>query len=734
MPTNFKTTNIMNLRHLFFAAALCIATPAMQALTIEDYCDIKVNAPSTIKEMRPMADGVSYLAIGENGKTINVYSYKTGQKTSTLFDVDAIKGDVKIEEFDGYQISENEKKILLWNESEGLYRHSFFAEFYVYDIMRQTMKRVSEGGKQRCATLSHDGRKVAFVRDNNIYISNLEYETEIAVTKDGKTNEIINGAPDWGYEEEFGIENTIRWSNDDNKLAFIRFDESQVPMFEFDVYSGYCNPKSEYELYPGQFEYKYPLAGFNNAVVSANVYDVNYKTIKKMDLPMVETDYIPSMEFGGTSDRLIIMVLNRDQNNLKIYNVNPASTVAKLIYTESSNAWLSPSAYQMVTYNQNDFVMGSDKSGYRHLYQIDYNGNVLRQLTKGEYYVTAYYGYNAKTNEHYFQSTQLGAINRNVAKVNAKGVVTLLNPVEGTESASFSSNFNYYVRTYSNATTPNQYTLWNGSKKIADIELNASYAERYTNAPKKEFLKVKNAAGQEMDAFIIKPADFDASKKYPLLTYQYNGPESQEVLNKWKMDGIYYFADQGYIVACVDGRGTGCKSRSWSDAVYKQLGKYETMDQVAGAKYFASLPYVDEQRVACFGWSYGGYMTLMELSAENTPFKAGISMAPVTDWRYYDSIYTERYMLRPEQNESGYEISSTLNKTDNMNAKLLIMSGTADDNVHISNTFMYTSKLTAEGKIFDMMAYNGYDHSLRMCNARVQLYKKIMDFLNTRLK
>lgn len=715
-------------------SAIFTAVPTTsQALSVEDYCDIRVNAPASIKEMRPMADGVSYLAISEDGSSIDVFSYKTGTKTSTLFDIKNVKGELKIDEFDGYEISANEKKILLWNELESLYRHSFYAEFYVYDIMRQTLKRVSPNGKQRCATLSHDGRKVAFVRDNNIYIRNLEYDTETAVTKDGVMNQIINGAPDWGYEEEFGIQNTIRWSPDDNLLAFVRFDESDVPMFEFDIYSGYCNPIEKYDLYPGQFEYKYPLAGFNNSIVSVNVYDVNYRTTKKMDLPLTEKDYIPSMEFGGSSDRLMVMTLNRDQNDLRIYNVNPGSTVAKLIYNETGNAWLSPSAYQMVSYNITDFIIGSDKSGYRHLYQMDYNGNQLRQLTSGEYYVTNYYGYNPKTKEHYFQSTQLGAINRNVAKVNAKGVITLLHDQEGTESADFSADFNYYVRTYSNATTPTQYTLWSGTKKIADLELNSEYAAKYSNAPQKEFLKIKNNEGEMMDAFIIKPKNFDPSKKYPLVTYQYNGPESQEVLNRWKMDGIYYFADQGYIVACVDGRGTGCKNRKWSDAVYKQLGKYETTDQITAAKYLATLPYVDENRMACFGWSYGGYMTLMELSSPDCPFKAGVSMAPVTDWRFYDSIYTERYMLTPQQNESGYDIASTLNKTADMNAKLLIMSGTADDNVHIYNTLKYTSKLTSEGKIFDMMAYTGFDHSLRMCNARVQLYKKILDFLNTRL-
>ena len=703
-------------------------------LTIQDYCDIRINAPAGIKEMRPMQDGISYMRIGENGNTIEKFSYKTGELIEVIIDTNSIKGDVKIDQFDGYEISANEKKILLWNESENIYRHSFWAEYYVYDIMRHTLKHVSENGPQRGAIISHDGRKVAFMRDNNIYISNLEYGTELQITKDGEVNKIIHGTSDWGYEEEFGIVNTMRWSPDDNSLAFITFNETDVPMYEFDIYTGYCNTNPKYELYPGQFYYKYPLAGSNNSVVHVNVYNLDNRVTKKMDIPMQDTDYIPSMEFGCSNDRLMVMVLNRDQNNLKLYSVNPASTVAKLIYTEESKAWLTPEAYQMVDYQENNFVLCSDRDGYRHLYLYDYNGNLIKQLTSGEFYVTSYYGYSSKTKEYFFQCTKLGAINRNVAKLNSKNVIELLHPEEGTESASFSADFNYYVRNYSNSTTPNQYTLWSKNKKIADLEMNESYAAKYAVAPKKEFLKVKNAMGDDMDAFIIKPKNFDPTKKYPLLTYQYNGPESQEVLNRWKIDGINYFADQGYVIACVDGRGTGYKSREWSDIVYKQLGRYETLDQIAGAKYFASLPYVDSERVACFGWSFGGYMTLMELSAENTPFKVGISMAPVTDWRYYDSIYTERYMQTPQQNESGYEIASALNKTANMNSKLLIMSGTSDDNVHIFNTYHYTSKLTSEGKLFDMMVYTGFDHSLRMCNARVQLYAKVLDYLNISLR
>lgn len=726
----------LDIKYILATLALgsMVAAASAAPLTVEDYCDIsKASAPG-IKEMRPLADGVSYAAISADGKAIEKYSYKTGKKIETLFSINEVKGDVKITEFDGYEISANGRKILLWNDSEKIYRYSFTAEYFVYDTMRKTMQRVSTGGKQRCAVLSNDGRMVAYERGNNIYISNLDYGTDRQITEDGAKNKIIYGSPDWGYEEEFGVQNTICWSADDNTLAFIRFDESEVPEYTFDIYSGYCEPIAEYDLYPGEYSYKYPLAGFNNSRVSVIAHDVNNRVNKVMDLPIGEKDYVPSLKFGAGGTRLMVMILNRDQNSLQLFSVNPGSTVGKLIYTDKSSAWLSPQAYQMSEYGDKTFIIGSEKTGYRHLYEYDYNGNPVKTITKGDFNVTAYYGKDAKGN-YFLQCTKLGAPERNVAKVDSRGVMTLLHDNPGYESASFSSNMEYYVRTYSNTTTPPQYTIWTAAgSKISDLELNAEYAARYASAPKRELLKVKNAAGEDMNAYIIKPADFDPSKKYPLMMYQYNGPDSQEVLDNWRMEGIFYIASQGYIVAAVDGRGTGNRSREWANVVYKQLGKYETADQLAGAAWFASLPYVDEERTSCFGWSYGGYMTLMELSDPACKFKCGVSMAPVTDWRFYDSIYTERYMLTPQQNAAGYKAASALEKTAGMNSKLLIMSGTADDNVHFYNTLKYTSKLTSEGKIFDMMAYTAFEHSLRMCNARTQLFKKVVDFLDTRLK
>ncbi|MBD5236366.1 MAG: S9 family peptidase [Bacteroidales bacterium] len=712
---------------------LTVASSAF-ALTVEDYCDPVLTRPKAIRTVTPLADGSTYSAISKDGKKIEVYSYKTGKVVSTLFDVDAIKGDVKIDSFDGYRLSANEKKILLWNNVERIYRHSFRADYYVYDIMRGTMKRVSENGSQRDATISHDGRMVAYTRDNNIYISNLDYGTDYAVTTDGEINKIINGSSDWSYEEEFGMVNTIRWSKDDTKLAFIRFDENEVPVYSFDNYKSYCDADPLSDIYPQSYSYKYPLAGYPNSIVTVHSYDLDTRITKKMDLP-IGKEYVPSIEFDGTGTNLMVMLLNRDQNHLRLYRVNPGSTVSHLILEETSSAWLSPSAYQMVDYMDKSFLIGSEKSGYRHLYEYDYNGNLLRQVSKGEWNVTDYYGRDQKTGRTYFQSTLNGPINRTLTYSDKNGNIGTSGLKEGTESASFSADMQYYVRNYSDALTPPTYSICsNTGKELIEIENNAAYNAKYASAPKKEFLKVRNSIGEEMNGYVILPANFDSTRKYPLVMWQYNGPDSQEVLNRWKMDGTYYLASEGYIVACVDGRGTGNRNRDWSTCVYRNLGDLETKDQISGAEYFRNLPYVDKANIACFGWSYGGYMSLMELSAENTPFKAGVSMAPVTDWRFYDSIYTERYMSTPQQNKGGYDSASALLRSRNMNSRLLIMSGTSDDNVHYYNTLKYTSKLNFEGKVFDMMSFAGFEHSLPMCNARVQLYKKVKNFLDNNLR
>ena len=722
------------MNRIFSFVFFCITIFGIKAeLTISDFCAPNLSMPSSIKEITPLMDGESFAAISEDGNAIEKFSYKTGKKTGEIFNLSTVKGDLKIDSFQGFKISDNGKKILLWNNSEKIYRYSFRAEYYVYDTFRSTLAKVSDKGLQRGATISHDGRYVAYERDNNIWISNLDYKTDTQITSDGEKGKINNGIPDWSYEEEFDMLTAMRWSGDDTILAYIKFNESDVPEYRFDQYRSFCDSDPLGDLYPSTYSYKYMLAGYRNSVVSVHAYNLDNKTTKKLDLPTTSNDYIPSIEFGSDGSRLMVMVLNREQNNLKLFNSNPASTVCKVILTEESATWISPDVYQGVRYNTNDFVFCSEKSGYKHLYIYDYNGSLKRTLTKGEFNVTKYYGCDKK-GVHYMQTTILGPIYRSVVSVDLKGAVKNLTGNTGTSSAAFSRDMNFFVKTFSSSTTPTQYTICSSSgSKLAELEMNKIYAEKYQNAPKMEFLTVKNSVGEDMNAYMIKPLDFDPNKKYPLLMYQYNGPESQEVLDRWKMDGIFYLASQGYIIACVDGRGTGNRNNQWTKSVYLKLGDLETQDQLAAINYFATLPYIDKHRLGCYGWSYGGYMTLMELGAKNSPLKAGVAMAPVSDWRFYDGIYTERFMRTPDTNVAGYASSSALNTTQNVKGRLLVISGTDDDNVHMYNTLKYTSKLSSEGKVCDMMIYAGYEHSLRMCDARVQLFRKILDFLESNL-
>lgn len=724
----------MKKKILLFAAVagLSVSAPAAK-LDASDYCDVVGSAPEKPGEMRPLSDGKTYAMVSEDGRKIEIYSYQTGKKTGTLFDLDAVKGDLKIDSFDGYDISDNGRKILLWNDVKGIWRYSYTAEYYVYDTMRSTMQRVSEKGAQRGATMSHDGLRVAYVRDNNVFISNLDYRTDIAVTTDGELNKISYGAPDWVYEEEFGVQCTLCWSGDDQTLAFMKWNESEVPEYSFDIYRSFCDPEPLGDPYPKSFSYKYPLAGYRNSTVAVLAYDLNTRVTKEMDLKIGVDDYVPDIRFDGKGERLMVMKLNRDQNDLRIFSVNPASTVATQVYAEQSKTWLSREVYTMVKYADNSFVIASQKSGWTHLYEYGYNGKLLRQLTSGDFNVTAYYGKSA-VGTHYFQTTKLGAVNRNVASVDAKGVLRLLHDTPGWESCAFSADCSYYMRSWSDLANPPQYTIWSAAgKKTADLQLNEAYAARFASAPRFELTKVKNAVGEDMDAMIMKPSGFTESGKYPLLMYQYNGPESQQVTNRWHLDGLNFIAQSGYVVAIVDGRGTGGRSEEWCKCVYMHLGRYETEDQIAGANNIAALPYVDASRMSLFGWSYGGYMTLMEMSAENSPFKCGVAMAAVADWRWYDSIYTERFMRTPAQNEAGYNEASAMGRTHRLKGRLLIMSGSSDDNVHFYNTLKYTSKLSYEGHLFDMMVFTGMDHSLRKCNARTQLYRKVVDFLNTNL-
>lgn len=723
--------------------ALGISFASTHAASVNDYPEINnyvggsVNTPKSVSAWQYTPDGASYMAVSSDGKRIVKHEIASGKELETLFDITHTR-ETTITDFQGYTLSPDGTKILVWRNKKMIYRRSFDAEYFVYEIRSRLLKPLStEHSRQQSPIFSPDGRMVAFVADNNIYIKKLDYGSEVAVTKDGEKNKIINGVPDWTYEEEFTTSCAMTWAPDNMTLCYLKSNESEVPTFTFPLYEGTCEPMPEYALYPGQFTYKYPVAGEKNSVVSLHSYDVETRKVKDITFSDTSIEYIPRIAYGPTADKLMVATLNRDQTRMELYCVNPKSTIAKSILVEKWDAWLDPMTYEDLHFLDNFFVVYSCRSGYQHLYAYNYNGVLQRQLTSGNYDVTAYYGYNAESDCHFYGSTSTGAINRVVSKVDAKGRVTNLTPENGYAVATaWSPKKDYCIINYSNATTAPKYTLCatTKGKTTRTLEDNAKYQQRWESAPKAEFFTMTTDEGLSLNGYIIKPTGFDAQKRYPVIMSQYSGPGSQEVLNRWKIGAENYFARAGYVVVCVDGRGTGGRGRAFSDVVYKRLGYYESMDQIAAANYAASLPYVDANRIAIYGWSYGGYEAIMAASQPNAPYAAAVAVAPVTDWRYYDTVYAERYMLTPQQNAEGYKLSSTLPIIRNRKCPLLIMHGTADDNVHIFNAVQYAGAAQEVGCWADFFMFPNKNHSIYGCNARSVVYARMLNYLETHMK
>lgn len=719
---------------LIFASSIAgVATPCMADFSLKDAV-LQQKTPKGINTMVPAANGNSYYELIDNGSKIVKRDYKTGNTTETIFDSSTAR-DCNISHWEGFQFSQNEQKILLYTNSSPIYRYSFKADYYVYEIMHNKLTKLTDEGGEEIATLSPNGRMVAYVKDNNAYVAKLDYGTRIAITTDGEKNKVINAVPDWVYQEEFGLLNSFTWSPDNLMLSFIRWDETDVPLYSMQLFENSGN--ANYCLYPNEMEYKYPTAGQRNATTSVLSYDVETRVLKTMELPITDNDYIPAVTFSNDPSRLMVTVLNRTQNRIQVYAANPRSTLSKLVYQEESDSWIDFELMSKMKFYDDFIVIPSEKDGYAHLYKHSASGAPIKQLTSGDWNVTEYYGYDPTTKVHYIQTTQEGELNRVIAKVDDKtGKITIISEGDGTHDAQFSSNFAYYVQQYSSADVPDQYNVCdNRGKVVRALEMNSEYAARYTSSevPHKEFFTMQSD-GNTLNGFIIKPVDFDPNKKYPVIMSQYSGPGSQQVLNRWKMDWEQYFATQGYIVACVDGRGTGGRSKKFKDIVYMNLGKYETIDQLAAAQYMASLPYVDASRIGIWGWSYGGYETLMAMSQPNSTYAAGVAIAPVTDWRFYDTIYAERYMRTPQENENGYIASSPLERAASLKGRLLLMAGTADDNVHITNTLNYASRLQQHDKLFNMMVFPNKNHSITGGDTRYILYRQVLDFFNTHLK
>ncbi|MDR2622825.1 MAG: S9 family peptidase [Dysgonamonadaceae bacterium] len=682
-------------------------------------------APKDVSEMRSLPDGEHYTMLSNDKKAILKYAYKTGKITDTLFHTDKAR-ETKLESIEGYVINSTGFRILVWTDKEFIYRRSWKANVYDYDVRRNFLKPLSDTpGKLMIPLFSPDGRMCAFVRDNNIWLKKFDYDTESQVTKDGEFGKILNGVTDWVYEEEFSKTSLMSWSADSKFLAFVKSDESKVPVYRFQLFDG--------SLYPGFYEYKYPKPGENNSTVGAYAYNTDTKDTKKMNIPMDVDGYIPEIRFTENVDQLAVMTLNRNQNRFDMYYANPKSTVARLILHDENKYYIDPDWILAIRFSKDHFLYVSEKDGFAHIYLYTINGIQERQITTGNWDVTALYGFNPETKTVYYQSAEENPLRRSVYKVDAKGVKTKLSTNEGTNSATFSRNFQYFVNYFSNTTTPTIVTLYDEKGKQLMV-LNDNPALQNTlktlQYPKKEFFTFSNPSGDVLNGWMMKPVNFNSAQKYPVLMVQYGGPNSQTVLDRYEMDWTVYLASLGYIVAAVDGRGTGARGEAFRKCTYMQLGIYESDDQIAGAKYLSSLNYVDKNKIAIWGWSYGGYNTLMSMSRGNGIFKAGIAIAPVTDWRFYNSVYTERFMRTPQQNENGYNISSPLKLVAGLQGRLLLMHGTSDDNVHFTNTLYYTQALEKEGKMFDTQIYPDKNHSILGLETRIHLYSRVIDFLN----
>ncbi len=724
---------------LFLLCLLVQVVPAQgsKALDLKEITSGKFRAEG-IQGVIPMADGEHYTQMNAEGTQIIKYSFRTGQQVEVVFDV-AKARECTFKRFDGYTFSPDGSKILIRTETQPIYRHSYKAVHYLYTIKRNIVEKLSEGGPQQSPVFSPDGNMVAFVRDNNIFLVKMLYgNSESQVTEDGKFNHVLNGIPDWVYEEEFSFATALEFSPDNTMLAFIRFDESEVASFTFPIFAGQAPHYSALETYPGAYTYKYPKAGEANSKVSVHTFDIKSKVTRQMKLPLDPDGYIPRIRFTQDAAKLAIMTLNRNQNRFDLYFADPRSTLCKLVLRDESPYYINESVFDNIMFYPQNFSFISEKDGYSHLYWYSMGGNLVKQVTKGKFEVKRFIGWDAATNTFYFESNEESPLRTAVYKTDKKGGRIKLSEKAGTNSAIFSSNLKYFMNTYSNLQTPAVITLNdNTGKVLKTLVTNQKLKETLAQyqLPKKEFFTFRTSQGTELNGWMIKPADFNESKKYPVLLYQYSGPGSQEVVDKWGIGGDRggigwdaYMASKGYVIVCVDGRGTGGRGAEFAKCTYLNLGVKEAQDQVETAKHMAAQPYVDKSRIGIWGWSFGGYMTIMSMS-EGTPiFKAGAAVAAVTDWRFYDTVYVERFMRTPQQNAEGYKAGSAFTRAANLNGRLLLVHGMADDNVHFQNCAEYSECLVQADKQFDMQVYTNRNHGIYGGNTRYHLFTRLTEF------
>ena len=733
----------MKLFSLGVSLALAVSATAGKPITLKDITSGEFRSQS-ISAVYPMADGETYAQISDDGKKILTYSFRTGKQTGVLFDATTARGS-EVKRVDGYILSPDGTRLLIQTATKSIYRRSFTATYYIYSIRNNKLEPLSDGGPQQTPVFSPDGNQIAFVRDNNIFLVKLLYDNaESQVTKDGKFNEVINGIPDWVYEEEFSTNSSMVFSADSKQILWIRYDESAVKQYSMQLFKGLRPTRSEFAEYPGDYTYKYPVPGQANSKVSVWSYDIKSHQTRKIAVPLDADDYIPRIKATSDPAKVAIFTMNRHQDVLRIYMANPLSTVCKLAIEDKVQKYIKEEVFDDIQITDKHILLSSERDGYNHLYLYNLNGQQLRQIVSDKYVVKSVYGFDEKTGDTYFAANPTGATEQQVMVAHQNGKTEVLTPKTGVSNAIFSSNYKYFINIWSDLDNPAQYTICQNNGKVLTTlidnhELKAKLADYELG--RKELFTFTTSEGVLLNGWMVRPANFDASKRYPVIMYQYGGPGSQQVLNQWGIgmagNGAIleqYLCQQGYICVCVDNRGTGGRGAEFEKCTYLRLGELEARDQVETALWLGRQQYVDKDNIGIWGWSYGGWNTLMSMSEGRPVFKAGVAIAPPTSWRYYDTIYTERYMRTPKENASGYDEVNPMARAENLHGALLICHGLADDNVHYQNTAEYVETLVQADKDFRQLVYTNRNHGISGGNTRNHLYRQAINHFNDNLK
>ena len=730
---------------IIMCIALVMASSTLSAYEKMNLKDIAEGqfAAQRIDGINPIKGTDQYAQLSRDGKQIVQYSFKTGKQTAVLFDVNNTQGE-RVDQFDGYIMSPDGRYILIATQRQAVYRRSFKAVYYIYTVQSKKLERLSDGGPQQAPVWSPDGNSVAFVRDNNIFLVKLLYgNSESQVTKDGKFNEVINGIPDWVNEEEFGLSRALTFNADGTMLCWIKYDESKVKQYSLQFFKGSKPERMENATYPSTYSYKYPKAGEENSIVSAWSFDIKSRRTQQLNIPLAEDGYMPRILSTEDPDKIVIFTMNRHQDVLNLYSVSPRSTVSKLLIKESVPKYVKEETLDNIRLGKDYILLPSDRDGFMQLYLYSGTGTLKRKIGDDKFDITNVYGVDEKTGDVYYQAAALNAHDRQIYVSHTNGKVERLTNQEGWNTAVFSGDYQYFINTWSDYNTPYVYTTRKNDGKIIATNVDNHELKAKTQQygwSKREAFSFTTSEGIKLDGWIVKPAQFNASKKYPVIMFQYSGPGSQQVVNSWSAGAMgqggafdQYLVQQGFIVVCVDGRGTGGRGADFEKSTYLKLGDLESKDQVEAASYLATLPYVDKDNIGIWGWSFGGFNTLMSMSNGKSIFKAGVAVAPPTDWRFYDTIYTERYMRTPKENSQGYDVNP-IQRANNLSGALLICHGMADDNVHPQNAFEYSEALVQADKDFKEIYYTNRNHSIFGGNTRNHLLRQITEWFITHLK